>query len=127
MAQKSTTETAPKEIRWFASLEAAQEESKRTGKPIFADFYATWCPPCKILEAQTYPDPKVIAESQKWVMLKIDTDKQTDLAAKYGTRSLPTLAVMRADGKSVTGTTGFLNANDFVSFLRDVYKEVATK
>jgi thioredoxin 1 len=127
LAQKSPTKTAPKEIRWFTSLAAAKQESKRTGKPIFADFYADWCPPCKMLEAQTYPDPKVIAESQKWVMLKIDTEKHTDLAVQYGISSLPTLAVMRADGKPVTGTTGFLDANDFVKFLRDVRKEVVKK
>ncbi len=126
-AEKSITKTAPKEIRWFTSLEAAKKESKRTGKPIFADFYATWCPPCKMLETQTYPDPQVIAESQKWVMLKIDTDKETDLAVQYRIASLPTLAVMRADGKPVTGATGFLDAGQFVQFLRDVHKEVATQ
>ena len=118
------TKTAPKEIRWLTSLEAAKKESKRTGKPIFADFYATWCPPCKMLETQTYPDPNVIAESQKWVMLKIDTDKQTDLAVQYGISSLPTLAVLRADGKPVTGIGGFLDADEFVRFLRDGEKKM---
>ena len=121
--------TAPKlkAIRWHTSLASAIKESKRSGKPIFADFYADWCPPCKMLEAQTYPNPKVIAESQKWVMLKIDTEKHNDLAISYGISSLPTLAVLRADGQPVTGTTGFLDAGQFVQFLRDVRKQVVTK
>ncbi len=117
----TTQRTAPrlKAIRWHTSLASALKESKRTGKPVFADFYATWCPPCKMLEAQTYPDPKVIAESQKWVMLKIDTDKQTDLAVRYGISSLPTLAVLQSDGKPVAGIGGFLDAEQFIAFLRE--------
>lgn len=117
----------PQKIRWFTSLEAAQKESKRTGKPIFADFYAEWCPPCKMLEAQTYPDPKVIAESQKWVMLKIDTEKHNDLAIKYGISSLPTLAVLRSDGQPITGVGGFLDAGQFVEFLRDGEKKAVVR
>ncbi len=124
LPENSTTDNVAKEIHWFTSLEAAQKESKRTGKPIFAGFYATWCPPCKMLETQTYPDPQVIAESQKWVMLKIDTDKQTDLAEQYGIRSLPTLAILRTDGDPVTGATGFHDSREFVKFLRDARKEV---
>ena len=126
VAQKNT-KALPQKIRWHTSLESALKESKRTGKPIFADFYATWCPPCKMLEEQTYPNAQVIAESHKWVMLKIDTDKQTDLAVKYGIASLPTLAVLRSDGKPVNGTTGFLDAPQFIKFLRDVRKNVVKK
>jgi len=126
-AQDSKTKSAPQEIRWHTSLESALKESKRTGKPVFADFYATWCPPCQMLEKQTYPDAKVIAESQKWVMLKIDTDKQTDLAVQYSISSLPTLAVLRSDGKPVTGVGGFLDAEQFVEFLREAKKKLPAK
>ncbi len=118
---------APTEIRWLTSMPAAIKESQRTGKPIFADFYADWCPPCKMLERQTYPDAKVIAESQKWVMVKIDTEKQVDLAVQYGIASLPTLAALDAKGEPINGTTGFVNAQDFVKFLRAMEKEVAAK
>lgn len=116
---------APKEIRWLTSMEAAQKESKKSGKPIFADFYATWCPPCKMLEAQTYPDPAVVAESQGFVMLKIDTDKQTDLAMKYGISSLPTPATLRASGEPIVATSGFLEAGEFVQFLREAKSRMA--
>ena len=80
-----------------------------------------------MLEKQTYPDPQVIAESQKWVMLKIDTDQQTDLAVQYGISSLPTLTVLRADGKPVTGIGGFLDAGEFVAFLQDARQKMAAK
>jgi len=80
-----------------------------------------------MLEKQTYPDAKVIAESQKWVMLKIDTEKQSDLAAQYGISSLPTLAVLRSDGKPVTSVGGFLDAEQFVEFLQDAKNKLPAK
>lgn len=58
-------------------------------KPAIIDFYADWCGPCKmiapILEelAQEY-DGEII-------IYKIDTEKEQELAAAFGIRSIPTL------------------------------------
>lgn len=124
-AAKTTEKAVPREIRWHSSLDEALAESKRTGKPILADFYATWCPPCQLMEKRTYPDAKVIAESQKWVMLKVDTDKEEELAVRYRISSLPTLAVLNAEGEPVTGAMGYLDAATFVKMLRETHDQAA--
>jgi thioredoxin-like negative regulator of GroEL len=49
------------------------------------------------------------------------------LATSYGISNLPTLAVLRAEGQPVTGTTGFLDAGQFVRFLRDARKKLVAK
>lgn len=112
-----------KSIAWRASFKAAQAEAKRSGKPIFVDFYATWCGPCKMLDETTYKDAAVIRESTKFVSVKVDTDREAALAARYRIGSLPTMAVLRPDGRIVSGIIGYHSAPQTVAFL----KNAATK
>ena len=52
-----------------------------------------------------------------FVPLKIDVDSQSEIAARYGIQSLPTIAVVRPDGELVTGAIGYLDANRFLEVL----------
>jgi thioredoxin 1 len=121
-----TSKPAAKQIRWLTSLETALQESQRTGKPILADFNATWCPPCKIMKQTTFPNAQVIAESQRWIMLDIDVDKQPSVAAQYRISSMPTLAVLTPKGEPITGIMGYAGPAELVQMMRENYKAATT-
>lgn len=83
-------------------------------KPVFVDFYAEWCGPCKmaapIVEelAGEYQDKAVIA--------KVDVDAEGDLAREYSVMSIPTVIVFK-NGEPVgspligfAGKDGYVNA-----------------
>ena len=57
--------------------------------PVIVDFWATWCPPCKILG----PILEEIAEEYdgKVLVCKVDVDQNQSLAQKYAVRSVPTV------------------------------------
>ena len=61
--------------------------------PVIVDFWATWCPPCKIL----HPILDEIAEDYdgKVAVCKVDVDQNQSLAQKYGVRSIPTVFIFK--------------------------------
>jgi len=56
------------------------------------DFYAEWCPPCKIMDPRI---EELIADGAP--VEKIDIDQNMDLAQSYGVMSIPTYVVMDGD------------------------------
>ena len=64
-------------------------EVLKSEKPVLVDFWAEWCGPCKILT----PTIDAIAEeySGKFIIGKLNVDQDSEIATKYGIRSIPSL------------------------------------
>jgi thiol:disulfide interchange protein DsbD len=108
-------------IAWMPYSDEAVEKAKAAGKPVFIDFYADWCIPCKELDNQTFNQPEVIALSRDFVMLKGDLTVGTDpkvkaMYAKFGVKGVPTLVFLAADGREMAELrgTGFENKEVFM-------------
>ena len=101
-------------IRWSAYSDEILERASREDKPVFIDFYADWCAPCKELDANTFSAPEVIERSREFNMLKVDLTTADDpqaerLRQKYQVRGVPTLVFLRPDGREISDlrVTGF--------------------
>lgn len=58
MAQSTAAPATSKGINWL-SVEEAQARAKKAPKPLFMDVYTQWCGPCKMLDRNTFSDPKL--------------------------------------------------------------------
>ena len=68
------------ESEWAAAMATAGS------KLVVADFFATWCGPCRMMA------PKFVAFSEKYedvVFIKVDVDKAGGLSEKFGITSIP--------------------------------------
>lgn len=74
-----------------------------SGEIVFADFYASWCAPCKMQSPILIEFASEIGEKAK--IIKIDVDQNPELASLYAVQSIPTIAVFK-DGKLMEKTVG---------------------
>ena len=84
----------------FLIREAMLDQAAREGKPVFIDFYADWCVPCKEMDVQTFTVPEVVTRSRDFVMLKVDLTSTEDpkaeaLREKYQVKGVPTLVFLQ--------------------------------
>ena len=91
---------------------------------------AEWCPPCKKMEKETFSNERVIRKLNKFIPIKIDVDRQQDIAKeynrnakKYGGIGIPNILFIDKEKNIVHQIVGFYNANQLIKILDLVLKE----
>ena len=92
-------------------MSASFENIIQSEKPVLIDFFATWCGPCKMLA----PVLKEVKDSlgERITIIKIDVDKNQQLASKYQVRRVPTMILFQK-GKQLWRQSGVLTKEEII-------------
>lgn len=85
-------------------------------KPVLIDFFATWCGPCQMLA----PILKEVKENMgdKISIIKIDVDKNQELAANYQVRGVPTMMLFQK-GQQLWRQSGVLSKEEIIKTITE--------
>jgi thiol:disulfide interchange protein DsbD len=112
-------------ITWVDNEQAGRAKATAENKPVLVDFGATWCTACKELEHNTFPNPGVRTEAQRFVAIHVDAtdDDAPDtkrLQEKYKVVGLPTVIMLDAAGNEVTRFNEFVGPDKFIAAMKKV-------
>lgn len=85
-------------------------------KPTLVDFFATWCGPCKMQSPIIEKVKEAVGDSAN--VLKIDVDKNADVARRYNVQSIPTLIIF-SKGEPVWRAVGLQQGDVLEAKLRE--------
>ena len=81
--------------------------------PLIVDFWAPWCGPCRTVA----PELERVARDAagRFLVVKVNTDQLTDIAARFRIQSIPTLAIVW-QGRELDRVSGARQASDILAF-----------
>ena len=90
----------------------------QSDKPVLIDFYATWCGPCQMLG----PILKEVKDQlgDRVSIIKVDVDKNQELAAMQQVRSVPTMLLFQ-NGKQLWRQSGVLSKEEIIKNILEGY------
>ncbi len=135
VAEATPTAPLPKKVPWTtihtgenvqAFLDEQRALAKAAGKPIMIDFWANWCVYCKKLDKLVWNVPEVVAESQRFVTIKVDATVPDDaemekIKEEFQVPGLPRVIFIDSRGEVLPGrAAGFLKAPEMLALMKSI-------
>ena len=92
---------------------AAFDAAASGALPLIVDFWAPWCGPCRMVAPEL--EKLARATAGRYLVVKVNTDEQQELASRFRIRSIPTLAVVH-HGREIDRLAGARQAQEIEAF-----------
>jgi thioredoxin 2 len=91
------------------------EQSIKEHDTLFVDFWASWCGPCRAMAPAFTAAARDLEPDFR--LLKVDTEAEQSLAARFAIRSIPSL-ILFAEGREVARSAGAMDRQSIVAWAR---------
>ena len=107
-------------VKWY-SYEEGKALAKIEKKKVFLHFYADWCGFCLKMAKETFRDSAVVSYlNENFTAIRVDFDKETATAEKYGVTGLPSNWFLTEMGQPIGSIPGYIPPEALLSLLREV-------
>ena len=86
----------------------------KSDKPVLIDFFATWCGPCQMLGSILKQVKDNLGDRVS--ILKIDVDKNQQIASRYQVRGVPTMILFQ-NGKQLWRQSGVVQKDEIIKII----------
>ncbi len=124
MWTQGAIESKASEIEWIKLHDQDIQTYIDDDKPVFIDFYADWCAPCKQLDRVTFRDEAVVEAAQDYHMIKVDCttpdDQIKSIMQRFNVTGMPTLVFISPGGNVLDDLReiGFIGPEQFVKSMQ---------
>jgi len=108
------------QVSFHRNFKVAKAIALEKDQLILLDFWATWCGPCRTMDADLWYTKEATEASKNFVPFKVDVDIERSLAKRYGASSIPKVILITADGERVWEKTGFGGPEPFIEVLKQI-------
>lgn len=98
------------------STKTWDSEVLKSDLPVFVDFWAEWCGPCRMVGPAVEQIGKLMTGKIK--VAKLNVDENQEIAMKYGVQSIPSLILFKG-GKEVGRTIGAMPKESYIRFIEN--------
>jgi thiol:disulfide interchange protein DsbD len=122
-ARTAAPRTRPKSIQWIHDEQMGLARAAELKRPAMIDFFAEWCAYCKRLDREVFTDPSVIAESERFVPIKVDATENSPevrkILSRYKIVGFPTVLFIDSGGRHIP-VVGYRDARTFLGIMKNI-------
>ena len=101
-------------MKEITSTQQFEQEVLKSTTPVFVDFWAEWCGPCRAVSPAV--EELSTEYKEKVDFVKVNVDENNELAQKYNIFSIPTLAIFD-NGKVIAQAAGAASKDSIRSYI----------
>ena len=105
-------------------------EAKKSNRPIFVDFSATWCKHCLKMEQEIFTNTAIASKlNSEFIAYKVDIDSPDGIAItkKYSVTEYPTYLIMEGKKNRIGYIKGYYQANQFMNEINKIMADPQIK
>lgn len=112
---------APESISWRSEYNAAYFEAKEADRLIWIQFTGPWCPNCRRMEHDSFPQARIVADAKaSFIPVKLRSDENEELALQFNLTALPATVIIDPSNRSIVSLQqGYLGPEELHSLFVD--------
>ena len=107
------------------NLDLARSIANKSGRLIVMDFWASWCGPCKIMDAELWKSPEIQNVSKNFIGVRIDVEVEKTLVKRYQANSIPKVVIITVNGDVIWEQEGYDYADTFLRIFEAIPENVS--